>query len=107
MWSDAKKVVLLVELTVCFETNYQDAQRWKTTKYLNLADEIGMWEYVADIIPVQVGSRGMVEVEGFERLRLHLNVIAKRQWLDFLVCIAAKTIEASHSIWVERNWKGD
>ena len=63
--------------------------------------------YVADIIPVQVRSCGMVEVEGFERLRLHLNVIAQRQWLDFLVYIAAKTIEASHSIWAERNWKGD
>jgi hypothetical protein len=57
MWSDAKKVVVLVELTVCFETNYQDAQRRKTTKYLSLADEIGMKGYVADIIPVHLLGR--------------------------------------------------
>ena len=107
MWSDVKRAVVLVELTVCYETNYTDAKRRKIGKYLDLTDEIGMRGYVAEIIPVQVGSRGMVEVEGFEELRLHLNAVTKRQWLDFLVCIANRTIEESHGIWAIRNWKGE
>ena len=107
LWSDVKKVVVLVERTVCFETNYKDAQRRKTEKYLDLTDEIGMRGYGAKIIPVQVGSRGIVEVEGFEKLRLHLNAITKRKWLNFLICIGNRTIVASHGTWAVRNWKGE
>ena len=55
-----------------------------------------MWQ--RSIIPVQVGSRGMVEVEGFEKLWLHLNAVTEKQWLDFLVCIANRTVKESHGI---------
>ena len=38
-------------------------------KYLDLAEEAEERGYRATIVPVQVGSRGMVEVESFERLQ--------------------------------------
>ena len=73
MWSDLKKTVLLIELTVCFETNYAEARERKRNKYLSLKAEIQGRGYCALIVPIQVGSRGMLEVEGFDSLKPYLN----------------------------------
>ena len=54
--------------------------------------------YHAVIIPVHVGSRGMVEMEGFERLRLYLMTTSERQWRSLLIAITKETIEMSQSL---------
>ena len=79
MWSDAKKEVIFTELTVCYETNFVEAQEWKMMKHLDLAEEAEERWYHATIVPVQVGSQGMVEVEGFERLP-YLSTNHKEKW---------------------------
>lgn len=38
LWSEALKKVTLVELTVCYETNFVDAKQRKTQKYLDLVE---------------------------------------------------------------------
>ena len=69
MWSDLRRTVLIVELTICFETNYVDAHERKKNKYLSLMEEIQGRGYCAMIVPIQVGSRGMVEVSRGRVLR--------------------------------------
>ena len=101
MWSDIKKTVLLIELTVCFETNYAEARERKSNKYLSLKAEIQGRRYCALIVPIQVGSRGMLEVEGFDSLKPYLNITVKL-WRKFLINITKTTIEQSQ---VERNWQ--
>ena len=48
-------------------------------KYLGLAETVEEREYHAVIIPVEVGNRGMGEVEDFERLKLYLTTTSERQ----------------------------
>ena len=38
LWSDTRRVVILAELTVCFETNFVDACQRKTVKYQDLVE---------------------------------------------------------------------
>ena len=56
-------------------------------KYLWLVylEEVEEGEFCATILPLQVGSQGMVEVEGFERLRPHLSDRHHKGWKSFLV----------------------
>ena len=60
--------------------------------------------YRATIVPVQVGSRGIVEVESFERLQPYLSMSHNKGWRSFLTDIARKVLEESQNIWAERNW---
>ena len=71
--SVVKKEVVLAELTICYETNHVEAREWKTSKYLGLVEEVEEGGFCATILPLQMGSRGMVEVKGFERLWPHLS----------------------------------
>ena len=62
-----------MELTICYETNYVDAHEREKLYYFGLAEEFEERGYHVIIILVQMDSREMVEVEGFERLRLYLT----------------------------------
>ena len=80
-----------------------EARERKTRKYLGLVEEIEEGGFCATILPLQVGSRGMVEVKGFERLRPHLSDSHHKRWKSFFVDIARKAIIGSQKIWSERN----
>ena len=45
-----KKEVVLAELTICYETNYVEAQEWKTRKYLGLVEEVEEGRFGATIL---------------------------------------------------------
>ena len=38
VWSDPQRILVLVELTVCFETNFVDASQRKQNKYQDLLE---------------------------------------------------------------------
>ena len=57
-YSCLAKTAIIVELTVCFETNFQDAKERKATKYSELVEEIEENDFVVDMITLEVGSRG-------------------------------------------------
>ena len=61
--------------------------------------------YNCELITVEVGSRGVVEVEGVDCLKRLMNV-AKREWATFLVKVAETAMKESHKIWNVRNWRG-
>ena len=60
-WSDSCKKILLVELTVRFEHNYEKAANRKKDRYSDLASNINAAGYDCLVIPVQVGSRDYID----------------------------------------------
>ena len=61
MWSDHPKKLDLFELTVCFETSFDDAARRKTMHYSELASDARAHGYHTTIIPIQIGSRELLK----------------------------------------------
>ena len=55
LWSDTRKLLYLIELTICFETGFEEAVGRKASRYSELASEACL---SATVIPVQIGSRG-------------------------------------------------
>ena len=57
-WSDWQRVVVPVELTICFETNFVDAGLRKTNKYEDLLEACRANGYTTGLVTLEVGSRG-------------------------------------------------
>ena len=65
------KTAILVELTVCFETNFQEAQERKEEKHSKLTKEVEEKLNGFDVVltTIEVGSRGFVNHESFHSLQ--------------------------------------
>ena len=72
-WNDDQKTLTLVELMVYFETFYEAAS--KEERYHDLIDETRKAGYTPTLITVEVGSRGLPNMSGFQRLRDILKYI--------------------------------
>ena len=83
MWSDHPKKLDLFELTVCFETGFDDAARRKTMRYSELASDARAHGYCTTIIPIQIGSRGVVEESGLEDFKKCLKHVPANEWKSF------------------------
>ena len=101
-WDDTNKSVCLVELTVCFDTLLHEAADRKENKYLELLSTIKEAGYRATLVTVEVGSRGLPNILGFEKLK-HKLKLTSAQTSDFMVEAAKKAIIGSFSIWCRRN----
>ena len=99
IWSDSEEDLLLFELTVCFETNIVAAATRKADRYAQLATNARAKGYKCNVYPIQVGSRGYVDMDSFEPLRKFLKVKTK-QYLPFLTQLISKY---SYMIWKSRN----
>ena len=62
LWSDEQRQVRLDELTVCFNTSFDNATERKRCNYNDLSEEIKRMGYECDVITLQVGLRGFVDV---------------------------------------------
>ena len=101
-YSCLAKTAIIVELTVCFETNLQDAKQRKVAKYSELAEEIEERDFVVDLITLEVGSRGFVSYDGFCQLRDSVGA-SQRELNELLHSISLVTIKGSFQIWTCRN----
>ena len=63
VWSDTQRVVMLAELTICFETNFQR----KSAKYHDLLESCTANNYNSTLVTLEVGSRGVVNMEGHSK----------------------------------------
>lgn len=104
VWSNTRQEVILFELTVCFESNFDNAQQRKREKYLDLMETIQRTHFRAQLVPLQVGSRGFLDLRGFEVIQ-NLCTCQKKEWKKFLVDVSRAAILGSHHIWCTRNWK--
>ena len=103
IWSEKKKEIHLIELTIAFETGFKEAQQRKSTKYADLITDASGAGYKASVVTLQVGSRGVLDGSGFVELRTHLAEISKSKWKNFQLKLIKVVMEESFKIWCMRN----
>ena len=59
-WSDSKKSVLLIELTVPWEESREEAHKWKKNRYETLRVDSAEKGWICHVIPIEVGCRGFI-----------------------------------------------
>ena len=99
VWSDTQQIVILVELTVHFETNFIDATQRKRNKYQDPCIANG---YATHLVTLEVGSRGLINISGFKQPLGHFAV-PKEQVLNLLRAVSRETILQTHKIWTAHN----
>ena len=104
IWQDDPKQVHILELTVCFETNFDDAKRRKTCKYVELLEEAERHGYEGSLTTIEVGSRGILTISGLDRVKCLMNV-ERKEWFHFLLRTSQAAMLESHKTWTKRNWK--
>ncbi len=70
------KIAILIELTVCFETNFGKSAQRKENRYGSLLNDIQSIGFTCELITIGVGSRGLVSVDNRSKLTTiysHLN----------------------------------
>ena len=92
----------LLELTVPFETNISHAAKRKIDRYKELKSACSS-THRASIITLEVGSRGFLNMEGFQQLYKLLRVKARTKQL-FEITVIKEVITCSHIIWCQRNF---
>ena len=76
---------MLVELTISYETNFDDAAERKEVKYEELITGARASGYDTELITLEVGSRGVINPAGFKRLKQTLN-ICSTDMSELLLC---------------------
>lgn len=101
-WSEAQKLVVLIELTVCFDTLYASAHQRKKAKYTELLEYPKSIGYQCKLITIEIGSRGFIPSNTVQSIFsvLQTDKKATKALLRDLVRIA---ITKSHKIWRLRN----
>ena len=102
VFCEEDKQAIIIELTVCLEAAFQSAKDRKEAKYLELLEEVESNSYNADLITLEVGSRGFVHSGGFMELKESL-AIRRKDILSLLPLVAAAAIKGSYEIWTSRN----
>ena len=105
-WDPGVRSMCLAELTVCFESNFKDAALRKTAKYMDLLQQVRDKGYRAQLLTLEVGSRGVPHFESFETLATTLSMSGK-DLTNLLLSISRAAITGSFSIWCSRNRKPD
>ena len=101
-WDDSSKKILLIELTVCFESSFRQAAERKTAKYENVVSRAKLLGYSGKVITIEVGSRGIISDNGFSHLKKEFQIQA-RDLSQLLIQISRTAIEQSYKIWCLRN----
>ena len=101
-WDDLFRRIVLVELTVCFETSFHLAAERKSAKYEDMVVRARSSGYEAQLITLQVGSRGIVDMAGFTQLQQQFH-LPKHTFNLLLQRISQLAIEESFKIWCRRN----
>ena len=101
-WDDAHKSLCLVELTVCFESNFEKAEQRKTVKYLDLVEQTKKSGYQATLLTLEVGSRGVPYYHSFAMLAKSINLNTK-ELNSLLHRVSTEALKESFKIWCSRN----
>ena len=101
-YSELTKTAIIIELTVCFETNFEEAKERKESKYRDLIAEVEGNDFIVDFLTVEVGSRGFVNYDSFTRLKDAVGA-SNKELQDLLFSISRAVIKESFIIWTGRN----
>ena len=69
VWSETLQEVWVIELTVCFETRYEEAHNLKVNRYADLMEQIDDGTYSGSLVTLEVGSRGFLSLPSFTLLK--------------------------------------
>ena len=69
VWSSTTQEVWVIELTVCFETRYEDAHTLKTNRYTDLMRQIADSPVDGTLVTLEVGSRGFLSLTNFNMMK--------------------------------------
>ena len=105
IWSKHTKQVLLVELTVPWESRMEEAHERKLAKYQPLIDDCIRNGWRAQNLPIEVGARGFPAKSLWHALGV-LGILG-RERKSLLSRVSKKAEEASSWIWRKRleQWK--
>ncbi|GFO09892.1 polyprotein [Plakobranchus ocellatus] len=66
--SASTQQIIMVELTVPYESRMEEAHTFKEAKYLELTKELKKDGYEAKVMPVEIGARGFVGSSAYDLL---------------------------------------
>lgn len=75
-WKELRKLVIL-ELSVPFETNISNAHSFKSNKYAPLISDIQGNDFEVSYFAIEIGSRGFISQENLARLKTFLSFVNK------------------------------
>ena len=101
-WDDTTRSLCLAELTVCFETNFEQAASRKSAKYADLAEQAKLNGYRSTVLTIQVGSRGVPDYLSFSHLARILHM-SDRKLSKLLEGVSREALLGSFTIWCSRN----
>ena len=107
-WKRDKKL-LVIELTVPFETNLHKANDFKSNKYASLISDIEAKDYTVVFMPIEIGSRGFISKENAHRLKKILSLCGKpvslKTFRDKLASLAITSSFVIYSAKEEPVWE--
>ena len=98
-WDDTHRSLCL---TVCFESNFEDAAQRKIAKYTDIVDRAKLSGYRTTLITLQIGSRGVPHFPSFKALATAISMSSK-ELSQLLHRVTTVAIEGSFKIWCSRN----
>ena len=101
-WDDSRKTLCLTELTVCYDTNFEEAALRKSSKYEALAERARANGYQATVLTIQMGSRGVPDYDSFSKLATMLK-FKKKEMSALLERVIRAALIGSFTIWCSRN----
>ncbi len=66
-----KKITILNELTICFETNFAKSAQRKENRYGSLLNDKHSTGFTCELITIKVGSRGLIWVGPINLVHSH------------------------------------
>ena len=99
--SESSKQVILVELTVPYESRMEEAHIYKTEKYASLASSLRKSGIQVRVFAVEVGARGFVSTSAYDLMK-QLAISGKKR-TRALKDMAEAAERSSSWIWSKRN----
>ena len=102
VWDDSTKEVCLVELSVCYDTLFQDAAQRKESRYCELQASITAAGYRAELITIEVRSQGLPNTVGAARLKAKFGMTTRKA-KELMVEAGRQAVSGSFRLWCSRN----
>ena len=98
-----KRHVTIIELTVPFETNISKARQRKLDRYAALVADINKTKYIADLICLEVGSRGLINKDNKSQIRQIASLVGEKRTRSLWRDISRIALLSSYAIFNARH----
>ena len=99
--SRSSKTVILIVLTVPYESRMEEAHIYKTEKYAGLAKSLRRSGFQATVLAIEIGARGFVGTSAYDLMR-QLSVSGRKR-TRALKTMAEAAEKSSSWLWSRRN----